>query len=179
MIMLNERKRAEEERNQLLSQLRTLNTELEERVQARTAELQANLKEREVLLQEVHHRVKNNLQVISSLISMQVRSLGNDGSREALEECQTRVQAIALIHEQLYRSKDYARVPFADVRAEPGRQRLSGDRGVPRTNQPGARHRGRRPGGRPGHPLRSHPERAHHERAQARLPRGAVGDDTG
>jgi len=109
-----ERRRGEEERNRLLGQLRTLNFELEARVETRTAELQAALKEREVLLQEVHHRVKNNLQVISSLISFQVRSLGADGSREALEECQARVQAIALIHEQLYRSKDYARVPFAE-----------------------------------------------------------------
>ena len=114
VVDIAERKRGEEERNRLLGQLRTLNVELEERVQARTAELQAALKEREVLLQEVHHRVKNNLQVISSLISIQVRSLGEEGSRHGLEECQTRVQAIALIHEQLYRSKDYARVPFAE-----------------------------------------------------------------
>ena len=114
VVDIAETKRGEEERNRLLGQLRTLNFELEERVQARTSELQAALKEREVLLQEVHHRVKNNLQVISSLISIQVRSLGEEGGRHALEECQTRVQAIALIHEQLYRSKDYACVPFAE-----------------------------------------------------------------
>ena len=81
---------------------------------ARTAELRAALKEREVLLQEVHHRVKNNLQVISSLISMQVRSLPRHAGRDALEECRTRVQAIALIHEKLYQSRDYARVPFSE-----------------------------------------------------------------
>jgi len=109
-----ERNRGEEERSRLLGQLRTLNAELEERVEARTAQLQASLKENEVLLQEIHHRVKNNLQVISSLISMQARSLGPDGSRDALEECQMRVQAIALIHDQLYQSKDCARVPFAE-----------------------------------------------------------------
>lgn len=88
--------------------------ELEERVEARTAQLQATLQEREVLLQEIHHRVKNNFQVISSLISLQARSLGPDGSRYALEECQMRVQAIALIHDQLFQSKDCARVPFAE-----------------------------------------------------------------
>ena len=114
VVDIAERKRGQEERNRLLGQLQTLNYELEARVQARTAELQAALREREVLLQEVHHRVKNNLQVISSLISMQGRALGEEGGRVALEECQTRVQAIALIHEQLYRSKDYARVPFAE-----------------------------------------------------------------
>jgi two-component sensor histidine kinase len=76
--------------------------------------LAESLKEREVLLQEVHHRVKNNLQVISSLINMQARQLSDKASRSALEECKTRVEAIALIHEKLYRSKDYARVPFSD-----------------------------------------------------------------
>ena len=79
----------------------------------RTSELTAALAEREVLLQEVHHRVKNNLQIISSLINMQLRNLDGPGG-DALLECQTRVQAIALIHEQLYQSKDYAHVPFAD-----------------------------------------------------------------
>ena len=52
-----------------------------------------------MLLQEIHHRVKNNLQVISSLINMQVRRIEHGSTREALEECQTRVLAIALIHE--------------------------------------------------------------------------------
>ncbi len=114
VVDLTERKRGERERDELLGQLRTLNAELEQRVQSRTAELMATLREREVLLQEVHHRVKNNLQVISSLISMQVRALGADASRDALVECRTRVQAMALIHEKLYQSKDYARVPFSE-----------------------------------------------------------------
>lgn len=80
----------------------------------RTTELTAALREREVLLQEVHHRVKNNLQIISSLINMQLRNTELGPSSSALLECQTRVQAIALIHEQLYQSKDYAQVPFSD-----------------------------------------------------------------
>ena len=80
----------------------------------RTSELTAALAEREVLLQEVHHRVKNNLQIISSLINMQLRNLAPGPGGDALLECQTRVQAIGLIHEQLYQSKDYAHVPFAD-----------------------------------------------------------------
>ncbi|WP_394836018.1 PAS domain S-box protein [Pendulispora rubella] len=109
-----EYKRSEREKVELLEQLRVLNGQLEERVRARTAELSAMLKEREILLQEVHHRVKNNLQVISSLINIQMRKLDECGSRIALEECQTRVQAIALIHEKLYQFQDYARVPFSE-----------------------------------------------------------------
>jgi PAS domain S-box-containing protein len=83
--------------------------ELERRVITRTAEL----KERECLLQEIHHRVKNNLQVIASLINMQIRGLEDESTRTALRDCQSRVVTMAKIHEMLYQSADYARVPFA------------------------------------------------------------------
>lgn len=76
------------------------------------AELSMTLKERELLLQEVHHRVKNNLQMLSSLINMQMRKLKQDSARQALEEYQTRLQSIALVHEQLYQSGNHARVPL-------------------------------------------------------------------
>jgi PAS domain S-box-containing protein len=114
VVDITGRKRADQERESLLGQLRSLNADLERRVGERTAELTATLREREILLQEIHHRVKNNLQVISSLINLQVRQLEDGSSRDALEECQTRVQAIALIHEKLYQSKDYSRVPFSE-----------------------------------------------------------------
>jgi hypothetical protein len=90
-------------------QLAAANAALEQRVSERTAEL----KERESLLQEVHHRVKNNLQVISSLINMQVRGLEDRSTRVALRECQSRVATMAQIHDMLYQSADYSRVPFA------------------------------------------------------------------
>jgi PAS domain S-box-containing protein len=96
------------ERKHYVEQLRNLNAELEARVVARTAEL----RERDVLIQEIHHRVKNNLQVISSLINMQVRSIEDNTIRIALRQCQSRVETMAQIHEMLYQSKDYARVPF-------------------------------------------------------------------
>jgi PAS domain S-box-containing protein len=86
----------------------------QEALAAKQVALGQSLKEREVLLQEVHHRVKNNLQVISSLINMQVRKLEHGSTRDALVECQTRVQTIALIHEKLYQSQDYSQVRFAD-----------------------------------------------------------------
>lgn len=77
------------------------------------SELMRSLREREVLLQEVHHRVKNNLQVISSLINMQARKLEHGPARAALDECRSRVLTIALIHQNLYQSKDYGRVQFS------------------------------------------------------------------
>lgn len=104
---IGDQKRAEQ-------RLRGAYATLEQRVYERTSALAATLKEREVMLLEIHHRVKNNLQVISSLIGMQVREVKDGPSRGALQECQARIQTIALIHEKLYRSKDYSRVPFSD-----------------------------------------------------------------
>jgi two-component sensor histidine kinase len=92
----------------------TPDRELLDTLQRERKSLSDSLREREILLQEVHHRVKNNLQVISSLINLQARQLSDPRARGALEECKTRVEAIALIHEKLYQSKDYARVPFSD-----------------------------------------------------------------
>lgn len=87
-----------------------LNQVLQERVRERTA--LAN--EREMLLREVHHRVKNDLQLICSLLSIQERELGDTLAARALEDCGLRVQAIAQIHEQMYQSNDLARLSFSE-----------------------------------------------------------------
>ena len=81
---------------------------------AAQAAIASALREKEVLLQEIHHRVKNNLQVIMSLINMQIRSLDMKTAHDALWECQSRIQAIALIHEKLYQSKNFGSIPFAE-----------------------------------------------------------------
>jgi PAS domain S-box-containing protein len=85
-----------------------------EQLRERTEALTASLSERDVLLQEIHHRVKNNLQIISSLINMQARKIGVGPQQDQLKDCKTRIDAIAMIHEQLYQSRDYARVPFSE-----------------------------------------------------------------
>jgi len=77
-------------------------------------QLEGSLRERDVLLQEVHHRVKNNLQLICSLINVQARKLEQTAARDVLAECKRRVEAIGLIHEQLYQSRNYASVPFSE-----------------------------------------------------------------
>ena len=76
--------------------------------------LARSLQEREVMLQEIHHRVKNNLQVVSSLLNLQLRRIAPGSARDALEDCQRRVTTIALVHEQLYQTRDFSRVTFGD-----------------------------------------------------------------
>jgi PAS domain S-box-containing protein len=84
-----------------------------ERKQAE-AKLQASLKEKEVLLKEIHHRVKNNLQIVSSLLDLQAEYIQNPQVLEKLEDSKHRLLAMSLIHETLYQSENLAQVDLSD-----------------------------------------------------------------
>ncbi len=76
--------------------------------------VRGSLKEKEILLSEVHHRVKNNLQIVSSLLSLQAQNSRTADGGAVLAEAQNRIRTLALIHERLYASRDMAGVDMAD-----------------------------------------------------------------
>ena len=117
------------ERREAEEALASLNRELESRVVQRTAELnaeiaqrkaaeesiRASLREKELLLREVHHRVKNNLQLISSILSFQGRKVADPSLRMALSESRNRIRTISYIHENLWTAQDLSRISLDGI----------------------------------------------------------------
>ncbi|HOT04309.1 MAG TPA: MASE3 domain-containing protein [Methanolinea sp.] len=123
------------ERKMMEAEIRSLNTVLEQKVEERTRALEdANvalkteivqrketenqlklaLNEKILLLREVHHRVKNNLQIIISLSNLQLRQIEDPKMRQVMAETQNRVRAMALVHEKLYKSESLSDIDLAE-----------------------------------------------------------------
>lgn len=123
------------ERSRTENELKKIKSELEQRVMLRTSELtrlneslqnevsdrrqyqeklELSLEEKDVMMKEIHHRVKNNMQVISSLLKMQANYIDDETIVGIFDDSYHRVKSMSLIHEKLYRSDDLARIDFQD-----------------------------------------------------------------
>ncbi len=97
----------------LATEKRRLELTQQEMIRSEAA-ARALIREKETLVKEIHHRVKNNLQVISSLLNLQARTLSDPEVRAAFSASQSRVQTIALVHEKLYQSVSLSHIDFAE-----------------------------------------------------------------
>jgi PAS domain S-box-containing protein len=123
------------DRKLMEEEVRSLNRVLEQRVKDRTEalskaneqltaeiaartraekEITRSLEEKELLLREIHHRVKNNLQIIASLLKLQSRTITDPNVLEAIKNSQSRIRAMALVHERIYRSHNIAEINLKD-----------------------------------------------------------------
>jgi two-component sensor histidine kinase/ligand-binding sensor domain-containing protein len=124
-LIINQRTRSIRKHNKVLENrvaertkdldntINELNQEISERKKVEE-KVKAALDEKEVLLKEIHHRVKNNLQMISSLLYLQSKTINEQSLLNLFQDSQNRIKSMALIHEKLYLSKDFARINFSE-----------------------------------------------------------------
>ncbi|MDO8873154.1 MAG: PAS domain S-box protein [Methanoregula sp.] len=105
---ITERKRAEEK-------LKHFNEELEKGITDRTEKLNASLEEKVLLLREIHHRVKNNLQIILSLIGLQSQNIKDPHLLDTMGDFQNRIMAMAHVHERMCRTEDISRIDLSEI----------------------------------------------------------------
>ena len=112
-IQTEARARALRDKDGRITGFVSIDRDITERRQAED-KIRASLQEKEVLLKEINHRVKNNLQIISSLLNLQSRDIQDKQALRSFQVSQDRIKAMALVHEKLYQSEDLARIDFGE-----------------------------------------------------------------
>jgi len=102
MEFVNRFQKINEENNKLI--------EAQKRLVEQEEKLELMVKEKDVLLQEIHHRVKNNLALVSGLLYLQIEAVGNSEAQIKLREAQVRIQSMAMIHEMLYNTHSFSKI---------------------------------------------------------------------
>jgi two-component sensor histidine kinase len=119
--------------NSLESSGRTLVVSSVRDITARRAaeqRLQASLQEKELLLKEIHHRVKNNLQVVASMLTLQAELAADADAKGMLEACRQRVTSMALVHEKLYGAADLRRMDLRELIRDIAAMLIAGSNGI-------------------------------------------------
>ena len=102
----------EDQANYIL--LKRESAEKEQKRRQAEEQVRKSLIEKDILLKEVHHRVKNNMQIISSILKMQERLISDPGLKSVLQESQNRIRSMALVHEDLYRNESFSDIKFSN-----------------------------------------------------------------
>jgi two-component sensor histidine kinase/HAMP domain-containing protein len=103
--------------NDMINRINISQRELQEKIKEISEKnqlLESSLREKDILIREVHHRVKNNLQVISSLLALQANKLNEPDLTEAFKESQNRIRSMALVHEKLYKTSNFAKLEMEE-----------------------------------------------------------------
>lgn len=101
-------------RKKMESEIRELNESLEAKVNERTAQLEKKVDENVLLIKEMHHRVKNNMQVISSMLNMQKQYIDDKMASDTLSQCIKRIKSMAIIHDSLYTSDNLTEIELSE-----------------------------------------------------------------
>ncbi|MBF0290104.1 MAG: hypothetical protein HQM14_19985 [SAR324 cluster bacterium] len=115
--LIEHKEHLEEEVEARTAALQKTNEQLQDEIHVRRQaeeQLKVSLQEKEILLQEIHHRVKNNMQVISSLSRLQFRHIKDERVEQSVHNLQQRIQTMSIIHEKLYRSDDIGSIDFSE-----------------------------------------------------------------
>jgi PAS domain S-box-containing protein len=111
---ISQRKRQEEENKKYQEKLEFEVAQRTADLEKSNRELRESIQEKEILLREVHHRARNNMQIISSLLSLQTAEIDDPNVRNLCENSKKRIQAMSLVHENLYKSDNFSKVNFGE-----------------------------------------------------------------